>query len=56
MFQTTTLSVFWIKIKAEYSATAKKKAQNALLQFTTSYLCEVRFSAVTVTKNQINWT
>jgi len=52
LFQTTTLPVFWIKIKAEYPEIATK-ALKTLLPFPTSYLCEAEFSAVTATKTKL---
>jgi len=51
MSQTTTLLVFWIKIKSEYPEIAKK-ALKTLIPFPTCYLCEAGFSAVTATKTK----
>ena len=39
MLETTTLPVFWIKIKTEYPEIATK-ALKTVLPFPTSYLCE----------------
>ena len=52
MFETKTLPVFWIKVKAEYPEIATK-ALKTLLPFRTSYLCEAGFSAVTATKTKL---
>ena len=49
IFETTTLPVFWIKIKTENPEMATK-AQKTLLPFPTSYLCEAGFSAMTQPK------
>ena len=46
---TSNLHTFWIKVQMEYPEIAKK-AMKSLLPFSTSYLWEVGFSAVTVTK------
>ena len=55
-FETTTLPMFWLKIKPEYPYIATR-ALKTLLPFPTSYLCEAGFSAVTATKTKLrNWT
>lgn len=51
MFETTTLSVFWNKVMAEYPEIATT-ALKTLLSFPTSYLCKAGFSAVTATKTK----
>lgn len=43
------LDTFWISIKEEY-VSISKKALNILLQFSTSYLCELGFSTLTSIK------
>ena len=40
------LEKFWISIREEYSSTAKK-ALSILIQFSTSYFCELGFSSLT---------
>lgn len=52
MFETTTLPMFWIKVRAEHPEIATTALKN-LLPFPTSYLCEARFSAVTATKTKL---
>ena len=52
IYKTTTLPVFWIKIKTEYPDMATK-ALKTLLPFPTSYLCEAGFSAMTATKTKL---
>lgn len=37
---------FWISVKEDYPS-VRKKALSILLQFSTSYLCEQRFSLIT---------
>ena len=51
MFEKKTLTEFWMKVMAEYPAIATT-ALKCLLPFPTSYLCEVGFSAMTVTKTK----
>ncbi|XP_049919796.1 SCAN domain-containing protein 3-like [Epinephelus moara] len=51
-FETTTLPMFWVKIKPEYPDIATR-ALKTLLPFPTSYLCEVGFSAVIATKTKL---
>ena len=48
-FETLTLPVFWTQVTAVYPDIAST-ALKSLLPFPTTYLCEVRFSAVTATK------
>ena len=57
MFETTTLLMFWIKVRAEHPEIATT-ALKTLLPFPTSYFCEARFSAVTATKQNygVDWT
>jgi len=45
------INSFWINIRCDYSMIAKK-ALNILLQFSTSYLCEYGFSALTNIKSK----
>ncbi|KAH1182290.1 hypothetical protein KIL84_010044, partial [Mauremys mutica] len=53
MFETTSnLHTFWIKVKAEYPEISTK-ALKSLLPFSTSYLCEAGFSAVTAIKMRL---
>ena len=53
MFETTSnLFAFWFKVKAEHPEIATK-ALKALLPFPTTYLFEVGFSAVIVTKTRL---
>lgn len=51
MFEEKTLTEFWMKVMAEYPVIATT-ALKCLLPFPTSYLCEVGFSAMTVTKTK----
>uniref|UniRef100_A0A670Z1R0 DUF4371 domain-containing protein n=1 Tax=Pseudonaja textilis TaxID=8673 RepID=A0A670Z1R0_PSETE len=53
MFETTSnLFAFWGKVKAEHPDIATK-ALKVLLPFSTSYLCEAGFSALTATKTRL---
>ena len=49
---TANLHIFWIKVKAEYSAIATQALKN-LLTFPMSSQCEAQFSAVTATKMRL---
>lgn len=51
MFETSTLSVFWIRVMAEYPEIATT-ALKSILPFPTTYLCEAGFSALTATKTK----
>lgn len=51
IFDTTTMLVFWIKIKAEYPEISTKSLKTQL-PFPTSYLCEAGFSAMTEIKTK----
>ena len=45
-YEELSLDKFWISIREEYPSTAKK-ALSVLIQFSTSYLCELGFSSLT---------
>ena len=49
-YKELSINEFWIYIKPEYPQLAKR-ALTILLQFSTSYLCEFGFSALTSIKN-----
>lgn len=51
MFATMQLEEFWIRMKAEY-AELSEIAIKLLLNFTSTYLCETSFSAMTVIKTK----
>lgn len=51
MFSSVSLSQFWIKLETEYPILFEK-AMRILLPFTTTYLCEVTFSAMTLLKTK----
>lgn len=48
-FNSTELNIFWIGVSKEFPALSKK-AMTVLLPFSTSYLCELAFSALTEIK------
>ena len=48
---TLNLDAFWIPVENEYPDIAEK-ALRLLLQFSTSYMCEFRFSAMTTIKHK----
>lgn len=47
--RTKSLCVFWLKLRNEQLALVNE-ALNVLLPFTTTYMCESGFSALTITK------
>jgi hypothetical protein len=51
LFDTYTIETFWIKLEKDYPCVAKK-AITVLLQFSTSYLCELGFSFLTNIKSK----
>ena len=50
-FSVMELTEFWMLVKNEYPL-LRGKAQNNLIPFATSYLCQAGFSAVAVTKTK----
>ena len=52
LFDSTSLSSFWIKVSGEYNEISTL-ALKTLLPFPTSYLCEAGFSAMTATKTRL---
>ena len=50
-YKEVSLETFWIDIEKEFPHLAKK-AQKILLQFSTSYLCELGFSTLTNIKSK----
>ena len=50
-FQNVSLVQFWLNLNSEYNALSRK-ALKALLPFATSYLCEIRFSALAAMKSK----
>ena len=50
-YETKNLTQFWLIMQSSYS-TLSAEAIKVLLPFTTSYLCEVGFSAMTTIKNK----
>ena len=50
-FREKSLSAFWLSVSTEYPLLSNK-AVNILLPFTTTYLCETAFSAVTNMKTK----
>ena len=52
LFDSTSLSSFWIKASGEYNEIGTL-ALKTLLPFPTAYLCEADFSAMTTTKTRL---
>ena len=51
LFRESSLDMFWAKAQKEFPRIGQK-AVRILLQFSTSYLCEVGFSRMTIIKSQ----